>query len=71
MVTKPKRTFPPSIKVYFDDPELFKSIQREAKKHNLSASKIAGYAVEAGLGVVVQSLADLKKVRGGKTIKPS
>ncbi len=70
MVTKTKRTYPPSIRVYFDA-ELLKSIKREAKKHNLSASKIASYAVEAGLGMVVQSLADLKKTRGGKPIKPS
>jgi len=70
MVTK-KRIYPPSIRAYFDDDQILKDIKREAKKHHLSASKIAGYAIEAGLGMVVQSLADLKKTRGGRTTKPS
>lgn len=59
--TKTKRTFPPSVQVYFTgrDKPLHRKLQQLTKKHGMSESTIGALAIRLGLPLVERNLEGL------------
>lgn len=58
---KTKRTFPPSVQVYFTgrDKSLHRKLQQLTKKHGMSESTIGVLAIRLGLPLVERNLEGL------------